>query len=229
MLLFHENIQRYIYIFFPLWKGKGEAEGAAVLQHPLPCQVCPAGPSWQRHQCSLGTASVPCPQGASAPLEAKIYCWEGGLCFRDSAWRVSYPGTLVSAWGAGEGAELFSQACPFRPQSQAQGGFVAPYLLLRLWKVCQKKEVIFFFFVCVWELPGNIALYFYSAPLQAKQIRTLLWEEETCAAQSLPAPGLIPWLIFPGKEPGSIIPHLQWGQWLETPLGVLLLPQRAEP
>lgn len=136
-----------------------------MLQHPLPCQVCSAGPSWQRHQCSLGTASVPCPQGASAPLEAKIYCWEGGLCFRDSAWRVSYPGTLVSAWGAGEGAELFSQACPFRPQSQAQGGFVAPYLLLRLWKVCQKKEVIFFFFcMCVRAAWKHCSLFLLCTP-----------------------------------------------------------------
>lgn len=126
-----------------------------------------------------------------------------------------------------EGAGLFSQTCPFWPQSQAQGGFVALVSCAKTLESLPPKRGNNFFFL--WELPGDIALYFCSAPLWAKQISVILWEEETSAVQSLPTPGLIPWLIFPGKEPGSAIPHLQWGQWLGTPLQEMLLPQRVGP
>lgn len=138
MLLFHENIQKYLFLCENEREKQNEQQCCSISFPVRRVLQVPAGRG------SLGTAFVPCSQGTSAPFEAEIYCWMSGLRSRHSAWRVTYPKILFSAWGIVEGTRLFSQAWTLWPQSQAQGDLLLSYLVLRLWKVCQTKEVIIF-------------------------------------------------------------------------------------
>lgn len=214
---------KYSKIPFSLWKRKGESEWAAVLQHLLPRQPCPAGPCWQRQ-----------PGPSVCPLFPRCLCtiWSWDLLL--NGWTQVQALSLesylskntVQCLGNSGGNQVVFPSTNLLTTKPGPRGLVALISCAKTLESLPDKRGNNFY---LWELPGNTALYFCSAPLQAKLISVVLWEEETSAAQSLPTPCLIPWLIFPGTEPGSVIPHLQWGQWLETPLQVMLLPQRVEP
>lgn len=147
-------------IIFYLWKWKGEAEWVAVLQYLLPCQLCPAEvaeAAWAQH---LSLVPKGHPRGASAPFEAEIYCWKGGLWSRDSAWRVTYPEILFSAWGVVEENGVVFPSLPLLTTKPGPRGFVALIFCSKtLESLPEKRGNNFFSVRAAWKH------YFCSAPL----------------------------------------------------------------